>query len=76
MDRFIADVRKSRNLRLWRFKIQYGQIYRKADEKRYPLSFNLKSNMDRFIAFEVVSQPCECLNLKSNMDRFIATTMN
>ena len=49
MDRFIVGtIFNSRDFS--RFKIQYGQIYRYKSVVLADDDFNLKSNMDRFIA--------------------------
>ena len=50
MDRFIAETRPRPAKQARRFKIQYGQIYSRADQLDLLELIYLKSNMDRFIA--------------------------
>ena len=71
MDRFIGRWLVCKFFKGFRFKIQYGQIYRNKEQRPYLHCRYLKSNMDRFIVQGVLQHFRLCKYLKSNMDRFI-----
>ena len=72
MDRFIDRVSNQIEVYTRLFKIQYGQIYRANTERLNGILRDLKSNMDRFIAYKLIASANNISDLKSNMDRFIA----
>ena len=76
MDRFIVNIKAYSIYSCSKFKIQYGQIYRKQKSALTSARKDLKSNMDRFIAFPIDQKGCEGDHLKSNMDRFIVRKQN
>ena len=49
MDRFIVGKDKPVIIQIFKFKIQYGQIYSATAAKWGTAIVGLKSNMDRFI---------------------------
>ena len=71
MDRFIEYNPIENYSMIEKFKIQYGQIYRKHLLHQVSAYIYLKSNMDRFIVSSAIELYRLIDNLKSNMDRFI-----
>ena len=63
---------KTNRVKNFLFKIQYGEIYRSNGTNLSYGQYNLKSSMERFIAYRA----CMCVRnlfyLKSSMERFIA----
>ena len=56
MDRFIVPSQNKGVLYMIKFKIQYGQIYSMKGCEKMKEEVDLKSNMDRFIARQVITE--------------------